>query len=393
MEEKQTSADQSDLKNPRGILSVFILPVLFFFVAGCPGGSVDRKAEEVGISGGEIMEAPPAPQPVPGPVSAYGYDVLNLGEVPWDKEEKLRKFHKRFLQYLGRQLGIEVILNICPDYGTLQKDIEAGNVQIASFTPGAYADALIAIPGKTNYVATLKWHGTYYYKGYIFARKDTPIDTIGQMKDKTIAFTDKGSSSGFKYPVSLFLGKGIYPDTYFSRIFFLGSHRGVLQGVLDGNVHIGATYDRAYKEFEALHNSPFKIIVQTPEIPFGVFAVASGVPQELFLKIRRALVNLDKNTILDDGAPVLEGDYYLSGFVVKDNSLYDFSVQTSKLITRYLGERKNDTKSNEKKDLKLNHEKKDLKLNHEKKDLKLNHEKRQRTHQAPIDTNPGHEGT
>ncbi|MCP4147560.1 MAG: phosphate/phosphite/phosphonate ABC transporter substrate-binding protein [bacterium] len=267
------------------------------------------------------------------------YRVLNLGEAPWDKEEKLRGFHKRFLKYLSQQIGVEVVLNITPDYGTLQKDLEDGNIQIASFTPGAYADALIAIPRKMKYVATIKWHGAYYYRGYIFARKDSKISSIEDMKGETIAFTDYGSSSGFKYPVSLFLAKGLNPDTYFSRIFFLGGHQEVLQAVLNGNVRIGATYDRAFASFQKKNNSPFKIIAKTRKIPFGVFAVSERLPQDLFSKIRKALIELNRDTKLTDGSLVLESDYYLSGFIVKDESLYAMVVQTAKLIAKYLAKK------------------------------------------------------
>ncbi len=265
--------------------------------------------------------------------SNKGSEVINFGEAPWDKIEKIEKFHSRFLVYLSEQLEKKVVLNIMPNYGTLQKDLELGNIQIAAFPPGAYVDALLSIPDKMRYLATIKWHGKHSYLGYLFTLKNNPIDSILKMKGKSIGFTEYGSSSGYKYPLSLFLKEGLEPAD-FLKIFYLGSHDNVIKGVFNRRVEIGATYDRVYDAFQKKNGNPFKII-KSYRVPFGTFAISTKVSDDLFSKIRKILINFDTKTKFKNGEVVLKEDYYLSGFIIKDNSLYDNLIKTTKLVNEY----------------------------------------------------------
>jgi len=259
--------------------------------------------------------------------------VLNIGEAPWDEVEKIKGFYDNFLVYLSEQLGMEVVLNFTPDYGTLQKDLKSNNIQIAAFPPGAYADALLSISDKMRYIATIKWNGKYYYEGHIFTHKENTVNSIINMKGRSFGFTEFGSSSGYKYPFTILINEGIDPDKYL-KVFYLGSHVNVIKGVFNKRIEFGATYDRAYDLFQEQNGDPFKII-RSYSIPFGVFAASNKISDKMFFKIRKALTGLNKKTKLRSGKLVLENNYYLSGFVVKDNSLYDIVIKTIKVINRY----------------------------------------------------------
>ncbi len=265
-------------------------------------------------------------------------DVINFGITPWDTEENLRKWWTPILDYLSEQLNVPVLFNLPPDYGTLQKDLAENNIQLASFSPGAFADAIISLGDKIKYIATLEVDESYFYQGYIFTLKTSPINNLADAKGKTMGFTDTGSSSGFKYPVTLLLNKSIVPEKYFSDIFFLGNHDNVLQGVYDGNVDVGATWNGKYNSFNKEHGEPFKIIIKTKEIPFDGFAASQGVSDDLLLRIQTILGEIDGNTKLQDGSPVLIGDedYNITGFVIRDITFYDVVIDTAKKVNEYL---------------------------------------------------------
>ncbi len=294
----------------------------------------EPDAEPLSIPGEEIIsgEAGAPAQAAPG---AGARPVINLGEAPWDREEKLRRFYDRFLRYLSRRLNAEVVLNITPDYQTLLRDLVSGRIQVASLTPMAYAEALASARGHFRYLATLKWHDSSMYRGYVFTRRESPIGSLEGMRGRTIAFNDITSASGYLYPVSLFLQRGIDPETFFSRVFFLGSHIKVTEAVHQGSVDLGATYDRNYEEYQRQHGTPFRVVLETEPIPFGSFVVCNRFPDDLFRRLQAALVELDRSTRLEDGKPVLIDDYFLSGFQVVDEKAYAPLERTYRLIAEY----------------------------------------------------------
>ena len=268
-----------------------------------------------------------------GKPASSRYNTLNFGVIPWTDASVLKDFHGRFLTYLSEQIGIEVVLNIAPDYASLQKDIAMNNIQIAAFPAGAYGDALISIPNKIRYLAT-KWHNNYFYQGYIFCLQKTPYQSLEEMRGGTIAFTDPGSSSGYKYPIAHLLRREINPDIFFKKIFFVGSHSNVLNGVHNRRIEFGATYDKAFDAYQQKHRNPFRILVSY-KIPFGAYTASTALPDELFNKIRKALVRLNDQTRLKNGTLVLKDRKFLSGFIVKSDKIYANVISTIQLIRKY----------------------------------------------------------
>ncbi|MBF0224493.1 MAG: phosphate/phosphite/phosphonate ABC transporter substrate-binding protein [Desulfobacterales bacterium] len=267
--------------------------------------------------------------------SNYGYKRLNLGEVPWDDPKKIAKWYKPIITYISEYIEIEIVLNISPDYRTLEQDLANNNIHIASLNSGTYAETLQTMPDKINYLCTVEWDGTCFKKSFIFTKKESHISNIKDMQAKTIGFTDKASSSGYKYPIYIFLEKGIDPSAYFSKIFFLGDHNKVVNAVFNGFVDIGATYDIKYKAFQSKNNSPFKIISESPEEPFAAMVTSSSLPEELFLKIKDAFLSVNAKSTLKDGTLVLGGDYPLSGFQIKDNSIYKRIIDINQTVFEY----------------------------------------------------------
>lgn len=321
-----------------------VLPALLGLAAlsACsPSGGATPPPAALSLKGREVLREDPAARSLSPSRRSDASGHLNLSDVPWTSEENLKKLYSPICRYLGEQLKASVVFNIAPDYGSLQKDLEQDNIQIAIFSPGAYANALREIPDIIRYVATIQWSDSYFYKGYIFTRRDSGISSLADMHGKTIAFTDVHSSSGYEFPVTLFLEKGIDPDRYFSAIFFLGSHDNVLAGVDARNVQIGATNDTSYSIYQRTHHDPFRVILETPEIPYAAVAVRSSLPGPLFKKLQSVFAGLNRTTRLLDGTLVLQDSPVpISGFAVKNNAIYSVVARMSELNSGYLGSRK-----------------------------------------------------
>ena len=75
---------------------------------------------------------------VPQPVGAQ---ELKFGFTPVLTESEMRAEFEPLMTYLSDAIGQKVTLYIAKNYGDLRTQMEAGAVEIGSFSPFAYVDA------------------------------------------------------------------------------------------------------------------------------------------------------------------------------------------------------------------------------------------------------------
>ncbi len=270
-------------------------------------------------------------------------NIINFGVTPVQSDEKMKKAFNPLMKYLSEKTGKKWIFNISPDYNTLRKDLASGNIQVASFSPGAYGEAIKdpEVKNKIRYLITLaKKHKVTkkpidYYQGYIFTRKSTGIKKISQLKNKTFAFVDKGSSSGYKFPVTMFLKRNINPFQYFKNVFFLGKHDKVTDAVAKKNVVAGATWDGNFMQAKKKHGDVFHILLKTPPIPFDAWAMNKKLSKKFYDKVQKILLNMPMEAKTKAGKKVYHEDYPYKGFVKRSQDFYDIILQTRTLLKKY----------------------------------------------------------
>ena len=192
---------------------------------------------------------------------------------------------------------------ICPELSLCLNDLKTGAVDITSISPGVYAEMLNQGNNALKYIITVKGPFGDHYFGHIFVRKDSNLKSITDLKGKSMGFVDVGSSSGYKYPISIFLKANILPDNYFSDLFFLGSHDKVVDGVAGGQVTIGATGDQNYLRGIKKYGDIFYTITKTPPIPADAWVAANSVKVLLASGFRKderveSLINLGVNDFI-----------------------------------------------------------------------------------------------
>src|SRR5258708_23391563 len=166
---------------------------------------------------------------------------LKFGFTPVLSEPEMRAEFEPLMNYLSDSIGQKVTLYIAKDYGDLRTQMEAGAVDIGSFSPFAYVDAMRG--GKVRIIAQSIINGTAYYRGIIVARKDSGLKTVADLKGKRFAFVDPKSASGYVYPRAMLIERGLDPKTYFVETTFAGDHNKVITAVLEGRADAGAAYE------------------------------------------------------------------------------------------------------------------------------------------------------
>ena len=145
-----------------------------------------------------------------------------------------------------------------------------------------------------------------YYYSYFIVPKDSPYNTIDDLKGKRACFPSETSVSGFIMPMHTMVKKGYInpiddkkrpielPNQYFSEVIFAGGYaqcwEALKQGRVDVTVTAGDVPAKLYKE--ALENS--KIIEENGPNPSHVVLISNTLPKDVKKKLWNALKDLNK---------------------------------------------------------------------------------------------------
>ena len=265
-----------------------------------------------------------------GTAAFAGGPPVRFGLIPAIAPERMRAEFQPVADYLGAQLHRPVELVIAKDYQEISGLLRARQVDFAVLFPLAYAQAEAAIPGVTLIGCSVR-QGKPAYHGYIIAKAGRGLHTLADLKGKRIGFVDKGSTSGYLYPVQVLIDdKLIASDAdlprFFSEVKFLKSHDAVLRAVLEGSVDAGAVYDGEVAQAGRLGVDPgnLRILARTAPIPHEAVVAAPGVDASLRDAFRAALLELDTRT--PEGRAVLRPlvtELKLNGYVDCPRSVFD----------------------------------------------------------------------
>ncbi len=316
---------------PKWLIQISLLALL----TGCGGGSsVDvaslaagRKSEVYGekdISAkGSLADNLPS-------------EAINFGITPWEDPEKLRRMHEPFLAYLSEKMHVRIRFMVAQEYHDLVSDLKRGIIHIAAFSSGAYSDALEEGIGKDAiYIASTQNDGNSYYRGQIITRPG--IKSLNDLRGKSFAFVEKGSSSGYKFPLALLLQKGIDPYKFFSKIYYLGSHAHVVEAVVNGKADAGATHSGFSEKSSAFKEKKISVLMKTDPIPYDAIVVYRKKGTAFAEKLQKHLLAINRETTNAAGEKVLNkalGSPY-SGYVVHPPKIYEVVRQTSRLVKAY----------------------------------------------------------
>ena len=254
---------------------------------------------------------------------------LEFGFTPVLSEAEMRAEFEPLTAYLTEAIGQKVSLYIAKDYGDLRTQMEAGRVEIGSFSPFAYVDA--AQGGKIRIIAQSILDGSATYRGLVVTRKDSGLKAVADLRGKSFAFVDPKSASGYVYPRAMLIEMGVDPEHFFKETVFAGGHDKVIAAVLDGRVDGGAIYDgaRDVAKAKGMRSEDLTPVASTEPIPHDAIAVSAALDADLTRKIQAALVALDKSPV---GRAVIErSTKKLTGYVVAEDRLFDVVRRTAKV--------------------------------------------------------------
>ncbi len=241
--------------------------------------------------------------------------------------------YRPLANYLSARLNRPVELRTVDSWEGLAKSLANGETDIALLGPWGYV--LANHQSGAQVVSTILYDGKPEYYSIFITHPQSGIKTIADLKGKTFAFGDKGSTSGFLIPFHFFMTQGINPETYFSKIIHT-SHQAIETQVTQGNIDAGADYNRNRNmmiEQGLIKANQSVVIWQSAPLPNDAFAVSKTLyaDKALVAKLQSALENVSEQL---KSKPELLPPHY-TGFVSRDNTFYkairDAGLATGKL--------------------------------------------------------------
>lgn len=248
---------------------------------------------------------------------------LVMAVTPSNIPTELFKASEAFAAELGKKLGVPIKVYMPTDYLGVVEALRNKTADLAFVHPAGYVFA--NREAKAQIVAVDVWHGKTSYTSRIYVRKDSRFKALEDLRGKTIAFVDPGSTSGYVYPMVMLIKKGLVkdrdPKTFFKEAMFAGTHEAALLALLNGSVDAVASFDLAPQQYLKDKERVDKLtyIAETEPIPEAGVIVREGLDPALIKKLFDALMAFNA----PEYRPILKDFYGIDGFAPGRDSDYN----------------------------------------------------------------------
>jgi phosphonate transport system substrate-binding protein len=235
--------------------------------------------------------------------------TLVVGRVTSTPQKDYPRF-KRFVDYLGGQLrGYGIVrwrIQFAKDTALMVELMRQGVVDLVSETTFS---ALIYTDRAHARLLLREWRdGAPSYRSVLFGRKDSAIHDLSDLRGKTIAFEDPGSTSAYFVPRAEIEAAGLplvqlanptlRPPPNAVGFVFAGSENNIITWVHGGLVDAGAFSDLDWEDADDLPpvvQQDLRIFYHSLPFPRSVIVVSSDLPERLRDRIKDVLLAADED--------------------------------------------------------------------------------------------------
>ena len=254
-------------------------------------------------------------------VQADAERTLRLLLVPEKNTFEQRRRYKYITDHLSKKMEMNVTVEIMANYGEISVAFQEGRADAGFF--GSFSYVLTHAKAGIEPIARPVWlNGNSTYRGYIFVRKDSGIETVKDMKNKSLVLVDRATTAGYIFQRYYFKYSGIANlEDYFSRISFARSHDAAAWAVYTGEADIGGAKNHIFHSLQEEYpdfKEQMVILAESPEVPSNGLAVRKDLNPAIKLRLKTLLLALHETT---EGQEILKNFRALK-FVETTNNDY-----------------------------------------------------------------------
>ena len=248
---------------------------------------------------------------IASPVAAQEITEFNIGILGGENAQDRLASNECFRAYVEEALGVPTRLFTPADYNGVIQGLVGGSLDFAWLGASAYAAVYVSNPDAVEPILVkTNLDGSYSYHSIGFARVDSGVSSLEDMKGKVFAFGDPNSTSGYLIPsveIPTAINATMDSGDYFGEVRFVGGHEQTIIAVYNGDVDAGVTWADGLGNWEDGYNSgalrkaadaglvdmnEMVEIWRSKSIPEGPIVLRQGLPQDAKDKVYEVLANL-----------------------------------------------------------------------------------------------------
>ncbi len=245
------------------------------------------------------------------PAMAEEISEFRIGILGGENAQDRLNNNECLREYTEGALGVETKLFAPADYNGVIQGLLGGTIDMAWLGASAYAKTYLSDPEAVEPVLVkVNVDGGYGYYSIGFARKDSGITSLADMKGKTFGFGDPNSTSGYLIPsieIPQATGATMESGDYFGEVKFTGGHEQTIVAVNNGDVDGGVTWADGLGNWEDGYNSgalrravdaglvdmnDLVMIWQSQPIPEGPVVLRKALPADVKEKMTALMAGL-----------------------------------------------------------------------------------------------------
>lgn len=228
-------------------------------------------------------------------VSTRQLDVL-LIPADGGTESGTRADYQPLFDAVGNTADRHFDLKVAQSYGAVVEAMCNGTADIAFVGPVTYLQAKER--GCAELLAVAVEDGQSIYYAGLFARNDSPIQTLADVRGKSVAFGDVNSTSSFIIPITMLMEAGIDPVKDLGALRLTGTHANSLAALIEGRVDVAALSFDSYEK--AVRSGipgarDLRVVARSEAIPYPPLIMNSRLPDDLKHELRQAFKNVENS--------------------------------------------------------------------------------------------------
>lgn len=228
---------------------------------------------------------------------------IAFGIEPFEDPTKLKPAYQVLADALEEKLDCPVELNVLEDYSAEVLAMQNGKLDLGQFGPLGYVFASERAGAEPLASFGLADGKLSSYTAGIWVPKDSPIQSVKDLKGKDLALGSVGSTSGDVLPRYALKQEGIEDADL--KINYAGGHPEAMLALTNGTVdaaQINSQTLATAKSEGTFDESKFRQIWKSEEIPNDPITVRGDAPDEFKKAVEDALLNLETKDVEKVGA-------------------------------------------------------------------------------------------
>lgn len=190
---------------------------------------------------------------------------------------------------IGKMTGLRFHITVSQSYAAATEAMCSRVAEIGWFGPVSYVQTRDR--GCAELLAVDVVDGRSVYYAGIFAKAESGIEKLADLKGRAMAFGDVNSTSSFTFPVAMLLQAGLRLPEDLGAIRLTGSHANSLAALTQGQVDAaGVSFDSFEKAARqgAIRSIDYRVVARSAPIPNPPLAMHPRLPVATKARLRDA---------------------------------------------------------------------------------------------------------